>query len=215
MCWGLDTYGRFTASVSTTNVPRRIGGLRNAIQVATGGATTNSLACALLENQTVRCWGHGSLGGMGRGHTNRSNYAARPVFGPGGEGTLLRNIVQIEAAHGSACGLNTSGNVYCWGSGGHTGTYPDGTLYASRPHRTLPFLVPAIGGAVGSSLSNVVSLVSDNVARFCALIDDGDDTNGNTDGTVVCWGRYIQQNAGAGLLWLSPRQIPISTMSFG
>ena len=116
-----------------------------------------------------------------------------------GRGTLLRNIIQIETANGSACGLNSSGKVYCWGSGDYTGTYPIGTDLADRINRTFPLLVLAAGGAVGSSLSNAVSLVSDNLARFCALIDNG---------TVVCWGRYIHQFAGGGLLWIAPYQIP-------
>ena len=39
------------------------------------------------------------------------------------------------------------------------------------------------------------------------MIDDGDDTNGNIDGTVVCWGWRIKQGACA-VYWYAPFQIP-------
>ena len=212
MCWGGDPRGKFAnggnaTGISEINYPKRIGEFTNVIQVANASTAGNTITCVLLENQTLQCWGYGSFGGMGRGNNTRSNYVPRPVFGPGGAGTLLRNNVQIALAYNNVCALNSFGNVYCWGDSNFVGAYTATSTLAERVSLTLPSLLPDIGGATGSSLSDVVSLVSDTSGRFCALIDDGDDTNGNIDGTVACWGWIIEQSAGA-LYWWSPYQIP-------
>ena len=70
-------------------------------------------ACAILENQSIICWGHGGSGRLGDGNTANS---VDPVYAilPANE-----TPVEIGAGWWHTCGLMESGNVYCWGDGSY------------------------------------------------------------------------------------------------
>jgi alpha-tubulin suppressor-like RCC1 family protein len=105
------TWGR--ATVTSVPAPVLIGGISDAVQVATGGQH----ACALRSGGTVRCFGKNSRGQLGTGTTDDS-VAAVNVLG-------LTDIVQVASGgfaelgqpSGHSCAINESGALYCWGSG--------------------------------------------------------------------------------------------------
>lgn len=95
----------------------------------------NDFACALGDDQKVRCWGDNTLGQTG---------AASPA--PTGEPNVvsgLGSVKKIVTGNAHACVLETSGDVKCWGDDSHgviTGV-PSGTT--ARPTPTLIRGLPA------------------------------------------------------------------------
>ena len=99
-CWGMATYGRLgyptlTSSSSQPDIPAPLtapvdlGAGRKAIAIAAGGEHT----CALLDNQTIRCWGYGGYGQLGYcsganvGETNTPGSVGPVNLQPGDGGT--------------------------------------------------------------------------------------------------------------------------------
>ncbi len=96
--------------------------MTGATSVALGG----DFACALLDNESVRCWGEGGLGQLGDGSATSANVAVR-VDGP------ALTTLTCGAAH--ACGVDRLGDVWCWGSndrGQLTGEVPARALRPTR-----------------------------------------------------------------------------------
>jgi len=73
-----------------------------------------SSTCALMSNQTIRCWGAndgGQLGGSLGGH----GAMARAVPVLENDGSLLSHVTQVSMGNHHACAI-VSGAVKCWGS---------------------------------------------------------------------------------------------------
>ena len=138
-------------------------------------------SCALNSSGNVLCWGYGSDGRLGNNATESSSFPVQ-VVGPDTDSDdsgddILGNIVQISTGYGHACALNSSGNVLCWGDGGH-GRLGNNTTDHS------PFPVQVVGPDAGSDdsgdgvLDNIVQ-ISAGASHTCAL---------NSSGNVLCWG---------------------------
>jgi hypothetical protein len=65
--------------------------------------------CALLENETVTCWGNGADGLLGDG-TSDDRYYAGPTVG-------LAGVTSLSTPHedNKACAVTRQGGVFCWG----------------------------------------------------------------------------------------------------
>jgi alpha-tubulin suppressor-like RCC1 family protein len=74
-----------------------------ATQIVSGNSTT----CAILDDQTVQCWGANDTGQLGDGTTNPHS-SPQTIAGVAGASQLA-----VGAQH--ACALLTSGDVTCWG----------------------------------------------------------------------------------------------------
>jgi alpha-tubulin suppressor-like RCC1 family protein len=144
-CWGTEeglTNGRNTYGL----VPASVSGINDAVAVTAGDA----VACALLSDHTVACWGDNSQGELGDGTRASSS---TPVVVPG-----LSGVQAINAGEGSVCVvMQAGGTVECWGSAGYVAPdEPDDTL--------TPTQVPRLTGAVSVSASPYNS---------CAVLQNG------------------------------------------
>ena len=118
-CWGENDLGElgYGDTSNDENAPDRyqptsetvnLGVGRTALQVTAGVNFT----CALLDDNTVKCWGLGSSGRLGYGDTNnRSAPEATATL------NLGRNAVSITAGEYHACALLDDGSAKCWGYG--------------------------------------------------------------------------------------------------
>ncbi len=164
-CWGSGTLGDGVTTVSDT--PVEVAGITSAIDVDVGSQTN---ACVLLANGTVKCWGLNLTGQLGDGTTNDS---ATPVAVQG-----ITQAVDIATDAGTSCVVNASGTVRCWGSnaGGMLGI---GTLL---PDQSLSS-VPAAG------ISDAVEVDIGWTQHVCAR---------RANGTQKCWGRNDYGQIGNG-----------------
>jgi len=139
--------------------------------------------CAILENQSMVCWGDNEYGQLGDGTTDGS---AVPIYV-----NVAANEIPVEVTVGqvTACALMESGNIYCWGSGyyGKMGNgEPWSDDYVNTEMRQV--LLPEGQGGQTVSISG---------GHICTILDNGD---------VYCWGR--NRNGQLGYGGTSNRNIP-------
>ena len=139
--------------------------------------------CAILENESMVCWGDNEYGQLGDGTTTGS---VVPVYV-----NVAANETPVEVTVGqvTACALMESGNIYCWGSGyyGKMGNgEPWNDDYVNTEMRQV--LLPEGQGGQTVSISG---------GHICTILDNGD---------VYCWGRGNQGQLGYG--GTSNRNIP-------
>ncbi|WP_146746308.1 putative Ig domain-containing protein [Rhodovulum viride] len=165
-CWG-DGYKGKTGQGSENDIfaPADVATLgKNVRQVSAGGDHT----CAVLKDNTVKCWGSNAFGQLGNGTTTTSFV---PVTLTG-----LTDVDQIVAGSTHTCATLKSGGVKCWGAGGRIG---DGTPSS----RHIPTSVSGIAEVV-KSIS-----ISSQGSHTCIA------TNG---GEAKCWGPNTYGQIGNG-----------------
>ena len=117
-------------------------------------------ACALDGTGHAFCWGRNQSGQLGTGTT--SGPELEPVAVTGGH-----TFVQLVAGESHTCGLERTGQAYCWGGEASKGTLGDGTLTDS----STPVAV-----AGGRSFVTLSAILDDHV---CGL---------EASGAAYCWG---------------------------
>ncbi|HMR80588.1 MAG TPA: hypothetical protein PKD61_36010, partial [Polyangiaceae bacterium] len=125
-CWGFNTYfgvlgigssgdrGDQAGEMGDALPSVALGDLRTAVEISAGGQHT----CALLDDQSLKCWGLNSSGQLGLGDT-----AARGD-GPGEMGNQLpavslgigRRAVSVTLGVSHTCALLDNAQVKCWGN---------------------------------------------------------------------------------------------------
>ena len=121
--------------------------------------------CAILEDDTLTCWGLDSHGALGNGVSDTSDkYTPQTITTPSD-----RKVVKVEPGATHTCILLDDGGVMCWGRD-NTGQLGNGdtsdTIHTPSSNVELP------EGRAATDLS-----VGDH--HSCALLDNG---------SVTCWG---------------------------
>jgi cysteine-rich repeat protein len=170
-CWGDNDnrqLGRGGTGTTDSPIPATValpGGLA-AIDLGLG----QDHACAVLEDNTVACWGDDDNGQLGDGTSGTDSGVATLVPG-------LAVINDVEGGEDHTCALDDLGQVWCWGDN------IDGQLgIGSNTDNPNPQLVALPSAAQAIALGD----------RFaCALLV--------TD-TVWCWGEGLDFQLGSGNL---------------
>ncbi|MEZ5464243.1 MAG: hypothetical protein R3F22_03245 [Lysobacteraceae bacterium] len=156
-CWGMNYDGQLgDGSFEDALVPIDVVGLGSAAQAVFAGAHHS---CAILADQSVKCWGSNQYGQLGDGSTEDSPI---PVTVDGLDGGV--QSLAINGWH--SCGLMAGGAVKCWGQGADVLGRRDPMLPATVPAEVLGLSAPAVE-------------ISSGFMHVCAL---------TTAGTVECWG---------------------------
>jgi alpha-tubulin suppressor-like RCC1 family protein len=148
VCWGADDTGQLgdgSAGVDRL-APAPVTGVVNATAIAAGAG----FSCALLEDQSVVCWGDDRDGEVGDATTSPAPRPPTPVTG-------LTGARALTASGQHACAILADTSLVCWGSN-TSGQLGDGTL-VNRPQ---PTPVPGLTGvtAVAGGLSHTCALSS-------------------------------------------------------
>src|SRR5260221_10374842 len=156
----------------------------NSAQVALTGAVDiqagAEIACALMANGGVQCWGANSFGQLGDGLPTGVRPVANYVSG------LSSGVVAIGVGGAHACAiLAAGGGVKCWGPN-PSGQLGNGAIggYQALPVDVVGLGGPAIALALGDSHS-------------CAIL---------ADKTVECWGDANSVGHGA----IAPQATPLA-----
>lgn len=137
-CWGENLYGQLGTDISDnkTILPQEVVGLKSVKSLTAGAFHT----CALLYNDSVKCWGNNDHGQLGIG-----NYDAQVTPQ---EVSNLRGVQAISAGDLHTCALLKTGAVKCWGFNAYGQLGIDEVTDQTTPQeiRNLSSEVTAIGG---------------------------------------------------------------------
>jgi alpha-tubulin suppressor-like RCC1 family protein len=156
-CWGFGGNGQLgygnTESVGYSQTPGSTGPLNlgpghTAVAITAGGSHT----CAILDDQTVRCWGYNVYGQLG--YASTADVGDTPATTPDKLGPVDlgsgRKAVAISAGALHTCALLDNSTVRCWGYGanGRLGYCSEANVGATQtPGKTGPVnLKPGDGG---------------------------------------------------------------------
>jgi alpha-tubulin suppressor-like RCC1 family protein len=155
--------------------------------VSAGGAFT----CAILTNNTVKCWGLNDSGQVGLGipATTAATLSIGddpgeepanndPVSLPGGQGA-----VAVAAGSKHVCVILTGGGVACWGEGIQGKLGYGNTTYIGDNE------APATAGTVDLGSGRTAVAITAGDQHSCAILDNG---------TVRCWGGGFRGRTGHG-----------------
>lgn len=181
-CWGRGDSGRlgygniFTIGDQTGEMPPDDVNVGGAVkEVAAGGEFT----CALLTNDTVRCWGRSQYGQLGQGNTISVGDGSGEM--PPSEVPLGGAASMLVAGEAHAC-VRVSSNVRCWGYGafGNLGNGQNvsiGDDVGEMPPADVPLGGPA-------------KFLSAGTNHNCAIY--------GSNGAVKCWGSGAEGRLGSG-----------------
>ena len=115
--WGSNSHGQLgigSSSVSQELVPTPVSLPTAVKELYVGGSSdaTNGSAIALLSDNSVYSWGSNTTGQLGNGNTT-TEYSPVQVNVPAGT-----TFTQVAMGGDTAYGLDSSGNLWAWGSGG-------------------------------------------------------------------------------------------------
>ena len=123
MCWGDNTYGQLgngnSGSGQLSNVPVAVSALGPIKSISLGYQHT----CAVLSDESLKCWGSIEDGQLGNGVTSGLN-AVNPVSVSG-----LGAVRSISLGYSHSCALLSNQRAKCWGSNndGQLGNGSSGT----------------------------------------------------------------------------------------
>ena len=164
-CWGFNEDGQAgDDSTNTYKSPTVEVQFPDEKQVKSMGMGLKH-TCAILEDDTLTCWGLDSYGALGNGNTDTSDkYTPQTISTP-----TDRRVVKVEPGATHTCILLDDGGVMCWGRDnvgqlGNGGTSE--TIHTPSSNVELPEGRAATDLTVGDHHS-------------CALLDNG---------SITCWG---------------------------
>lgn len=186
-CWGFGGSGRlgYGDVNDVGRTPQTTPDLRGPIDFGRGADGLDHTAkaidaggshtCAVLEDDSVRCWGAGGGGQLGYGNPNsvgdtstRTPASVGPVdVGPG------RTVQAISAGGDHTCAVLDNASLGCWGSGvfGEIG-YPNTVSLGDSQ-------TPGSVGPVDLGSGRTAVAVATGDLHTCAALDDT---------SVRCWG---------------------------
>ncbi len=149
----------------------------NAKLVSKSITTGFSYACALLNDGTIRCWGHNDAGQLGNGTTTVSSV---PVKVSG-----ITKAVALAGGSSHTCAVLSDGTIQCWGYN-HSGQLGNINELMREGHSVEAQVLAGNNGPERCSPVPVtVSGISTAIASTtgfnyaCALLSGG---------TIQCWG---------------------------
>jgi|GEM_PF-2255972 len=199
-CWGDNQNGALGSEANTSTSdpsaqePIKLGTSRKATQLSLGAY----FACALLDDQTVKCWGEGPS--IGQGLSSGANIGDG-MFEMGDSLASINlgsnvKIKKVVAGHSHACAISVEGLLKCWGQNLY------GQCGADSVNQTVGDSMSEMGDAlqpINFGNGRTVKDVALGAAHTCALLDNGE---------VKCWGainREVESSGALGYEEIAPR----------
>lgn len=177
-CWGNNFLGQLgngtkygpklcgENKTACSTAPDWVSALMEVKSVTAGAFHT----CALMKDNTVKCWGDNASGQLGTGFGGQAQYSVVPVTVTG-----LKNVKSVSAGNAFTCAALLDGSVKCWGDN-TSAQLGSGALFGPSACTgfscgTSPVAVKNISSALEVSAGG----------RFaCAVLSDG---------SIKCWGQ--------------------------
>jgi len=184
-CWGSNGYGQLgigSTTQQTTPQTVNLGTGRTAVSVSGGQYHT----CAVLDDDSLKCWGTNSYGQLGIGSTTQQTTPQTVNLGTG------RTAVSVSAGYTHTCAILDDESLKCWGVG-TAGQLGIGLNVNQITPQT-----------VGLGTGRTAVSVSAGVQHTCAILDDG---------SLKCWGynNYGQLGIGSTTNQNTPQTVDLGT----
>ena len=191
-CWGLGEFGQLgyggpangspPPSVGDTEDPGQVGPVNFGGQTAKAITAGAFHTCAILDDDSVRCWGQNINGQLGYGNTFAINDPSQVGSVDLGLG---RTASAITAGFAHTCAILDDGSVRCWGLNeyGQLGYGNTTTIGDNEP--------PSAAAPVDLGAGRTAVAISAGGEHTCAVLDDG---------SVRCWGWEMNGQLGYGNL---------------
>jgi alpha-tubulin suppressor-like RCC1 family protein len=167
-CWGFNYYDSLghVGQVGDSAVPLNVTNITTAVAVSAGWGHS----CAVLQNQSVQCWGDGASGQLGANPPSGTS-SATPLTVAG-----INTATGIAAGGVFSCALLSGGGVKCWGS----------NTFSQLGNGTVN-----VGGITPVTVAGVSTATAITAGGFhaCAL---------RANQTVWCWGANQVGQVGGG-----------------
>lgn len=118
-CWGYNQYGELgngSTTNKTTPTSVNLGSGRTAKKLVMSKKATGSTTCAILDNDSLKCWGRNDYGQFGNGGTINSS---TPLLVDLGSGRSAKDVylfsAQNESGMVSTCVILDDNSLKCWG----------------------------------------------------------------------------------------------------
>ena len=177
-CWGSWPHGDGTTASTPARqdpptAPGDLGTGRTAKQISLGLYFT----CAILDDDTLKCWGKNDKGQLGVGSTNDKLTPQSVNLGTG------KTAKQVSAGYQHTCAILNDDTLKCWGNGQNhrLGMCGDG-YYCSTSNINAPSSDTVDTG-------QTVKQVSAGYGHTCAILNDN---------TMKCWGLNNNGRTGRG-----------------
>ena len=184
-CWGRNNAGQLGHGGGDKDTPQPavdLGSGRTATSIYAGGY----YSCAILDDESVKCWGQNTNGQLGIGSTSNTNTPT--TINSLGSG---RKAITLATAFDSVCALLDDGTVKCWGddSQGQLGNGGSNSDLNSPP-----------SSAINLGSGRTAKAITGGKYHFCAILDDD---------SIKCWGDGSNGKLGTGSI--SDKNTPTST----
>ncbi len=190
-CWGENTMGQLGLGHTDPigDGAGEMGDDLNAVDLGTGRTATyisagRYHACAILDDNTLKCWGANESGQLGLGHTDTLGDAA----GEMGDNLATVNLGNGLNAEKVYCGLSftcailNTGATKCWGINANGSLlHSDGSSKGDGANEMGDNL-PVLNVGTGRTIKELAI----ERYRACAVLDNGD---------LKCWGKNEGQGA--------------------
>lgn len=193
-CWGYNGYGQLglgdtlnrgdAGSEMGDALPTvNLGTGRRAKAIAVGGYHT----CAILDDDSLKCWGYNLYGSLGlgdtlsRGDTSNEMGDALPAVNLGTGQTVLA----VTAGIYSTCAILGNRTVKCWGYNSFGQLGGDDTLNRGDQPGEMGDALPAVNLGMGRT----AYAISAGAYHVCAVLDDF---------SLKCWGYNSSGQLGLG-----------------
>ena len=169
-CWGRNLDGEIGDGTNENpqKIPADVYGVSNAVAVDTG----NRHSCALLDNQSIVCWGRNDNGQLGDGTTN-SSYVPVVVSG-------ISNAIKIGLGSYHTCAVLDNKSVQCWGRNNY-GQLGNGEATSAQDNTSIPVTLVK---------TQDVKDVDAKGISTCAVLNNK---------SISCWGRNEYGQLGNGI----------------
>lgn len=183
-CWGWNANGQLglgtTSAVGDSSL--EVGGANTFVDLGAGRTVVKfdvgaAHACAILDNNDLKCWGNGGAGRLGYGNTQSKGDGANEMSDNLLAVDLGTGLYATEVIAGGAhtCAILNTGVLKCWGTGGSGRLGYGTTNNRGDGANEMGDLLPAVNLGLGRTATKVVA----GLDFTCALLDDA---------TVKCWG---------------------------
>jgi alpha-tubulin suppressor-like RCC1 family protein len=171
-CWGRNYYGQLgdgTTNDSSSPVYTLLPQGRTAVAISSG----HQHSCAILDNQSLYCWGYEGSGRLGLGPLSWPYEVTEPTKVQLPQGAIP---VQVSAGYQNTCAVMSNGSSYCWGYNSNG--------QVEGPVNDLPS--SDVNSPIYVQMKEDHKIVSLSTSRYhaCAITELAE---------IICWGSLSQK----------------------